>query len=118
MNPYETTDQPAAPHAGQVLTIQKLDPMSVVRMFGAIYGLLALAMSAVFVVVGTVGVVGAALQGEAGTMELIGGIGGTFLFAVLLPVLYGGLASVMGGLLAFTYNLAARWFGGISFTLG
>ncbi|HUJ93728.1 MAG TPA: hypothetical protein VLW84_00575 [Terriglobales bacterium] len=35
------------------------------------------------------------------------------LLAVFLPFVYGGMGFLLGGLMAWLYNLVARWIGGI-----
>lgn len=120
MNPYEPGTPSDLPTSGQVLSIQKVDPWSVGRIMGGLYGALALIMSA-FLLVGGIGtsLIGAVAGGdESGVVAALGTGVFSIVMAVMLPIIYGGMAFLMGALMGALYNLAARWFGGISFTVG
>lgn len=118
MNPYDNSDSPPSVEAGQILTIQTLQPMSMGKMLGGIYGALAAVMGGIFAVFGVLAGIAGLVSGSAEPLEAGLAIGGSVFLAVVFPLLYGGMAFLMGLLLAVLYNLAARWFGGIAFTVG
>lgn len=121
MNPYESGDAPPVLPQGQALTITRIDPMSVARMTGGMYGAMGLLISAFALLMAALVVVGALLGMSSGVEDsgaALFAAGPPLVMAVMAPLLYGGIGFIGGALMAVFYNLAAGWFGGISFTLG
>lgn len=92
------------------MIIKRIEPLSLARVLGLFYGVVGVIV-ALFVLSGLA-------VGFIGPMVLTRQLGGAaFLIAVciaiLLPVLYGGIAFVVGVIAAGIYNLIADRIGGI-----
>lgn len=93
------------------MVIKRISPMSCARMSGLLYGAMGLLVGAcisLFMMVA-----GSAIGGD----HPIGGAMFGALFGVgavvLLPVFYGVMGFVVGGISAALYNVVAGWAGGI-----
>ena len=95
------------------MTIRRIKPLSVGKIFGALYAAVALVIGAIVSVVSVFGgAIAAAEGGEGAAGAAVGmllGMGAV----VFLPILYGGIAFVMGVISALLYNLFAGVVGGI-----
>ena len=112
MNPFESSRAAALPEAGHTLTLSRLDAASVGRVLACIYTALAAMFfwpAALFLVVESAAGPGMA-QGAPSPFMMAPMFG-------LAPIIYGLITFVLGVVLAWSYNLAARLFGGIAFTL-
>lgn len=85
--------------------IKSVGVLSVAKIMGLIYGSLGLIFAPFFLLVGVAGsMVGQNKSPFAGIFGVV--------FAILMPVLYGGMGFVTGAIGALLYNLFARWVGG------
>src|SRR5262249_9458205 len=89
--------------------IKSVDVMSVAKVFGVMYGGIALIFIPFFLLAG----VGTMF---AGKQAAVGGVG-FIIFALLAPFIYGAMGFIMGALMAWIYNLVAGRFGGIMIEL-
>jgi hypothetical protein len=98
------------------MKIRSVGPLSVGKIFGAIYAGLGLLIGLVFALISLVGAaIAANVQGAAAGLPPVAlGIGAIF----LLPVFYGLLGFLGGVITAALYNLAAGMMGGIEVELG
>jgi hypothetical protein len=90
--------------------IKSVGVLSVARIMGLVYGCLGLLLAPFFLLVGLLG----SLAGQQKTP--FAGIFGV-VFAILMPVLYGGLGFIMGAIGSLLYNLFAKWVGGFELEL-
>jgi len=101
------------------MVIRRVGVLSVGKIFGALYGSIALVIGAIISVVSIFGGAMAAAAGEGGEgaagalVGMVIGVGAV----VFLPILYGGVAFVMGVIAALLYNLFAGFVGGIEIEL-
>jgi len=84
--------------------------LSVAKIMGLIYGCLGLLFAPLFLLVGLLG----SLAGQQKTP-----LAGIFsvVFAILMPVLSGGMGFIMGAIGSLLYNLFAKWVGGFELEL-
>ena len=87
-------------------TIKSVGVLSVAKILGVLYFALGLIFMPIFLLAGLAGMM------AGGREAAFSGITGIVL-AIMMPVLYGGLGFVMGAIMAFLYNLVAKWLGGI-----
>ncbi len=87
-------------------TIKSVGVLSVAKIMGAIYALIGLIFLPIFLLLGFVG----SMAGEHGNP--LGAIGG-MVFGLFAPVFYGAIGFIGGAIMAFLYNLMAKWLGGI-----
>jgi len=87
-------------------TIKSVGVLSVAKIMGAIYGVMGIIAMPFVLLIGM-------LSSLAGDRNSQLGAVGTVAMAIVLPVFYGLLGFIMGALMAFLYNLMARWMGGI-----
>lgn len=80
------------------------------KIMGLIYGCLGLLFAPLFLLVGLLG----SLAGQQKTP-----FAGIFsvVFAILMPVLYGGMGFIMGAIGSLLCNLFAKWVGGFELEL-
>lgn len=89
--------------------VKSIEPFSVAKIAGMIYGCLGLLIAPVFLLIGVMG----ATLGQNNPFAGIFSVG----FAVLIPFLYGVFGFIMGFIGALLYNLFARWVGGVELEL-
>jgi len=86
-------------------------PLQLGITLGILYAILAIIiLIPVFLLISLAGVVGAAQTGTALPAVFSG------VFLIFLPVIYGVLGFIVGVIMAFIYNLVAKWTGGVEFT--
>lgn len=90
--------------------VKSVGVLSVAKIMGMIYGCMGLIFAPFFLLIG---LMGSALGQHNSPVAGIFGVG----FAVLMPVLYGGLGFIAGLIGALLYNLFARWVGGFELEL-
>ena len=86
-------------------TIKSVGVLSVAKIMGVLYFALGLIFVPIFLLAGA----GMMAAGREATFSGIMGL----VLAIMMPVLYGGMGFVMGAIMAFLYNLVAKWLGGI-----
>jgi hypothetical protein len=90
--------------------IKRLEPVSVMRISALAYGVLGLLEGVVFgVFLFLAPVVG---PNSRTSPRVFGPVLGV-LAIIFLPILFAAMGAIMGGLSAVTYNLAAKYVGGI-----
>jgi hypothetical protein len=90
--------------------VKSVGVMSVAKIMGLLYGCLGLVFVPFFLLVGLM----RAFAGQD-KAPLAGAVG--VVFAVLMPLVYGGMGFVFGALGALLYNVLARWVGGFEVEL-
>ena len=90
--------------------LKSVGVMSVAKILGLLYGCIGLLFAPLFLLFGLMG----SLVGQGKTP--FAGIFGV-VFAVLMPVLYGGMGFVTGAISALLYNVLAKWMGGYELQL-
>jgi len=90
--------------------IKSVGVLSVAKIMGLIQAYLGLLFAPLFLLIGLLG----SLAGQQKTP--FAGIFGV-VFAILMPVLYGGIGFIMGAISALLYNLFAKWVGGFELEL-
>ena len=93
------------------MTLKRVGPGSCAKVFGLLYAVAGLIFGLVASAISIVG--SAAGEGASGVAGALFGVGAI----VALPVLYGILGAVSGGVGAFLYNLIAGRIGGIEMDL-
>jgi len=97
------------------MIIKRVGVLSVGKLFGALYGAIAVVIGAIISLVSMFGGAMAAVSGQGGEgaagalIGMIFGVGAV----IILPIVYGGMAFVMGVISALLYNLFAGVVGGI-----
>ena len=91
--------------------LKRLDVISVGKIMGMVYGLLAVLLSPLFLIMMIAGVFS-----QDKDAAVISGIVGIML-AVAIPFVYGAMAFVVGCIVALIYNFAAGRVGGVRFEL-
>ncbi len=85
--------------------IQRIGPKSVAKLSGVLYALLGLIIGVLFFIISLL------IPGKSP------GSGALLLFGIatpiIFPILYGGIGFVFGLVIAWLYNLVAKWVGGI-----
>lgn len=92
----------------KIVKIQKIGVVSAAKIYGLILGIMGFVVG---VIIGFFSIVGGILN-----TPLIGGGGGGFIgtFAFLfVPIIYGSVGFIIGGLIALIYNLIAKKLGGL-----
>jgi hypothetical protein len=79
--------------------IKRISPKSLAKISGLIYGFLGLLAGAVVLLISI-------FSGEKGVLLAL-------LAFIVVPILYGAIGFLMGYLIAFIYNFAAKKMGGI-----
>lgn len=87
-------------------TIKSVGVLSVAKVMGAIYALLGLIFMPIFLLAGLAGSM------AGGSNNPFGAIGGLAL-GIMAPIAYGLIGFVGGAIMAFLYNVMAKWLGGI-----
>lgn len=85
--------------------LKSVGVMSVAKMMGILYGCMGLIFTPFFIAFSLLGF----LAGQVNN-PFSGFFG--FVFAILLPVLYGAMGFITGAIGALLYNLIAKWAGG------
>lgn len=94
--------------------IQRIGPLSLAKIQGVMFLVIGLIFGVLYgVIMGIAGVVTMAAGEEEGAMFLILGAASLFGF----PILYAVMGFLMGALMAWAYNLAARYIGGLEVEL-
>jgi hypothetical protein len=89
-----------------------VSPLQLGITLGLIYAIISLVIIVpIFLLISLIGVTGAARPGGAALPAIFSGI-----FLLFLPIIYGVLGFIGGVIMAFVYNLTAKWTGGIEFT--
>ena len=94
--------------------VKSVGVLSVAKIFGMIYGCIALIFVPFFLIFAVMGSFAGSLTGQANNP--LAGIFGIVL-AILMPVLYGAFGFIGGAIGAFLYNLFAKWVGGFELEL-
>ena len=94
--------------------VKSVGVLSVAKIFGMIYGCIALIFVPFFLIIGVIGSFAGSLTGES--HNPFAGIFGIVL-AILMPVFYGAFGFIGGAIGAFLYNLFAKWVGGFELEL-
>jgi hypothetical protein len=90
--------------------LKSVGVMSVAKILGLLYGCMGLLFVPLFLLFGLMGsLVGQEKTPFAGILGVV--------FAVLMPVLYGGMGFVTGAISALLYNVLAKWMGGFELQL-
>ncbi len=95
------------------MVIKRIDPFSLGKIMGVIYGIFGLIIGAMFSLLSMLGgLAGLAQDGGAGAgfVSLILGVGSI----IVLPLFYGVVGLIGGVITGFLFNLAAGWCGGLS----
>jgi hypothetical protein len=87
--------------------VKSVGVLSVAKIMGLVYGCLGL----IFVPFFLIAVLAGAFADQDSSFRLAGVIG--FVFAILMPIIYGGMGFVIGAIGALIYNLVAKWVGGV-----
>jgi hypothetical protein len=85
--------------------IKRIDPLSLAKIFGFLYGVLGLIGGLFFSVISLL------THGEPNGVPWFLGVGAI----IFLPIMYGIGGSIMGAISGMLYNLAAKYTGGIKF---
>ena len=91
--------------------LKRLDVLSVGKIAGVTYGLLAVLFIPLFLIMAIAGVFSQDKEAAA-----ISGVVGV-IFAIAMPIVYGLMGFVFGCISAFIYNLVAGRIGGLKFEL-
>ena len=90
------------------MVIKRIEPLSLGKVAGVLYGALGLVVGAIVSVAALAG----GFNAESAFGPLAGGLAGVAALA-LLPIFYGGLGFIVAIIAAWLYNLAAGFAGGI-----
>ena len=94
--------------------IQRIGPLSLAKIQGVMFLVIGLIFGVLYgVIMGIAGVVTMSAGEEEGAMFLILGAVSVFGF----PIFYAVMGFLMGALMAWAYNLAARYIGGLEVEL-
>jgi hypothetical protein len=93
--------------------IQRIQPISAMRIFGIVHAGLGLVIAVPF---GLVFALMGAVAPDPNMPRWLGFVFGP-LFVIFIPIFYGCIGAVMGGFGAVLYNFATRFVGGIEFEL-
>ena len=90
--------------------IRSLGVLSTAKMMGAIYAVVGLILMPFFLIAGM-------LTSMAGGHDNPFGAIGALAFGVMAPIFYGAIGFISGAIMAFLYNVMAKWLGGIEIEL-
>jgi len=89
-----------------------VDPLKLGITLGIIYGIMSLIIAVpVFLIMSLAGAASAARGGGQALPAIFSGV-----FVIFLPIIYAVIGFIGGVIAAFTYNLVAKWTGGVEFT--
>ena len=92
--------------------LTSVSPLKLGITLGVIYGILSLIIVVpLFLIISLVGAAAAAKGGGQALSALFSGV-----FIIFLPIIYAVLGFIGGVIMAFVYNLVAKWTGGVEFT--
>lgn len=94
--------------------VKSVGVLSVAKIFGMIYGCIALIFVPFFLIFAVIGSFAGSLTGQANNP--FAGIFGIVL-AIFMPLLYGAFGFIGGAIGALLYNLFAKWVGGFELEL-
>lgn len=94
------------------MRLRRVGPMSVGIVFGVLYGILGLMIGIPMSAIAMLGAAGAKDPASGAATVFMGAFAG-----LIIPIFYGGLAFVMGCIMAFFYNVAASLTGGVEVTI-
>lgn len=86
------------------LEVKRIEPLSVAKILGILYAAIGLILGLFITLASLLGA-----SGEAGVFGVVFGVAAI----VLLPVFYGAMGFIVGGIIAWLYNLVAKRIGGI-----
>lgn len=96
------------------MAIERIGPLSLAKVMGAIYAVIGFVVGALFTFFALIGAIaGASSEPEMAWLAPLFGVAAIVVF----PILYGVLAFVMGLVISGIYNLIAGRIGGIEVTL-
>jgi hypothetical protein len=95
-------------------SIQRVDPISAMKVFAVLYAVIGLVAGAFFSLLGMAGMMTQASQDLPAGFGLIFGAAAI----IVLPIVYAILGAIGGLIMAAIYNLVARYTGGIQIQLG
>ena len=92
----------------ETMILKRIDPMSCAKVSGVLYTLMGLIFGVFFSIFS---MIGAAFGGggDSGMLGVIFGVGAI----ILMPIFYGVLGFIAGGIMAWIYNKVADWMGGV-----
>jgi len=97
-----------------IVVIKKIDPFTVGKVFGVMYGILGLLFGAIFSCISLIGGAAASdVMGDA-AVGILFGVGAI----ITMPILYAVMGFIVGIISSVIYNLVAGWIGGIEMELG
>jgi hypothetical protein len=92
--------------------LANVNPLKLGITLGVIYGIVSLIIVVpLFLLMSLVGAASAAKGNGQALPALFSGV-----FIIFLPVIYAVLGFIGGVIMAFVYNLVAKWTGGVEFT--
>ena len=96
--------------------LSRVDPLSVMKVGGIIYGCLGLGIAILFAIFFSIGTMTGTMSGQQG-FPITGVMGVVFglLAVIIIPILYGVMGALIAGLMALLYNFVARRFGGVMY---
>lgn len=96
--------------------LSRIDPLSVMKVGGIIYGCLGLVMAIIFAIFFSIGAMIGTMSGQQ-DFPITGVTGVVFalLAVIIIPILYGVMGALIAGLMAVLYNFVARRFGGVMY---
>lgn len=92
--------------------VKSVGVMSFAKIMGLVYGCLGLIVVPFFLIAG---LAGSFASPDKSAFPFAGAIG--VAFAILAPLIYGGMGFVFGAIGALIYNLVAKWIGGLELEL-
>jgi len=95
--------------------VRRIGVLSLGKVMGSIYAVIGLIIGAIFSIGSLLASVIGSIAADSGEplLGILFGIGAIVIF----PILYGGMAFLMGMLVAAVYNFAARFTGGLEVEL-
>ena len=94
------------------MELKNIDPISVAKIMGVMYAAMGLIFGGLFAVISLAGLPFAHGRGSAFPGAIFG-----VAAIIFLPLMYGGIGFVVGGVTAWLYNLFADLIGGVQVTL-
>ena len=89
--------------------LKRMGVLSTAKLIGITYAAIGLIFGAIMTIVALIAMI--AGSGSAGSMLF--GIGAI----ILVPLFYGAMGFISGAILAWIYNLGAKWTGGMQFEM-